>query len=332
MVRSPASGRRCTRRFRSPKPSPHPTANSGAASGPTAAGGASSRPRRRPEALATPSRISVLRGARRARRTHALLERGLQIGRPVVFAQQVAKGLVGELLQRLHRVAPKQIQGLPGLRVEFHELAPGIGRPLGHDDLLRWSGRRIIDQRVGTSATVTSTLAAGRNACYPSPMPALILPLAEAAVHLPARGALIGLDLGTKTIGVAVSDPDRRLAAAVETIARKTFSADAARLLDLAAERQAAAFVLGLPINMDGSEGPRVQSTRAFARNLARLTELPIALWDERLSTAAVERELIAANVTRARRAKVIDQHAAAFILQGALDRLARGALAPSRH
>jgi putative holliday junction resolvase len=178
----------------------------------------------------------------------------------------------------------------------------------------------------------TSTLAAGRHACYPSPMPALILPLAEAAVHLPARGALIGLDLGTKTIGVATSDPDRRLATAVETIARKNFSADAARLLALAAERQAAAFVLGLPINMDGSEGPRAQSTRAFARNLARLTELPIALWDERLSTAAVERELIAANVTRARRARVIDQHAAAFILQGALDRLARGVLAPSRH
>ena len=163
-------------------------------------------------------------------------------------------------------------------------------------------------------------------------MPALILPLAEAALHLPARGALIGLDLGTKTIGVAASDPDRRLAAAVETIARKNFSADAARLLVLAAERQAAAFVLGLPINMDGSEGPRAQSTRAFARNLARLTELPIALWDERLSTAAVERELIAANVTRARRARVIDQHAATFILQGALDRLARGVLAPSRH
>ena len=144
-------------------------------------------------------------------------------------------------------------------------------------------------------------------------MPALILPLAEAAVHLPARGALIGLDLGTKTIGVAASDPDRRLAAAVETIARKNFSADAARLLALAAERQTAAFVLGLPVNMDGSEGPRAQSTRAFARNLARLTELPIALWDERLSTAAVERELIAANVTRA--------------LQNE-----RGALAPLRH
>jgi putative Holliday junction resolvase len=155
-------------------------------------------------------------------------------------------------------------------------------------------------------------------------MQALILPLVEAAPHLPARGALIGLDLGTKTIGVAASDPDRRVATGVETIARKNFTTDAARLLALAAERKAAGFVLGLPINMDGSEGPRAQSTRAFARNLARLTELPIALWDERLSTAAVERELIAADVSRARRARVIDEHAAIFILQGALDRLAR--------
>ena len=160
-------------------------------------------------------------------------------------------------------------------------------------------------------------------------MAAVILPLVEAAQQLPARGALIGLDLGSKTIGVASSDPDRRLATGVETVTRKNFSADAARLLALAAERKAAGFVLGLPINMDGSEGPRAQSTRAFARNLARLTELPIALWDERLSTAAVERELIAADVTRARRAKVIDQHAAVFILQGALDRLARGTIAP---
>jgi putative Holliday junction resolvase len=160
-------------------------------------------------------------------------------------------------------------------------------------------------------------------------MAAVILPLVEAAQQLPARGALIGLDLGSKTIGVASSDPDRRLATGVETVTRKNFSADAARLLALAAERKAAGFVLGLPVNMDGSEGPRAQSTRAFARNLARLTELPIALWDERLSTAAVERELIAADVTRARRAKVIDQHAAVFILQGALDRLARGTVAP---
>src|SRR6478736_2440889 len=143
----------------------------------------------------------------------------------------------------------------------------------------------------------------------------IILPLADAAAHLPPRGALIGLDLGTKTIGVATSDPDQKLATVVETIARKTFSADAKRLLALAAERKAAGFVLGLPLNMDGSEGPRAQSTRAFAKNLARVTELPIALWDERLSTAAVERALIAADVSRSRRAKAIDQHAAVFIL-----------------
>ena len=155
-------------------------------------------------------------------------------------------------------------------------------------------------------------------------MPALIAPLVEAVVHWPPRGALIGLDLGTKTIGVAVSDPDRKLATGVETIAHKTFTADAKRLLDLATERRAVGLVLGLPINMDGSEGPRAQSTRAFARNLAKLTELPIALWDERLSTAAVERELISADVSRKKRAAVIDQHAAIYILQGALDRLAR--------
>jgi putative Holliday junction resolvase len=152
----------------------------------------------------------------------------------------------------------------------------------------------------------------------------LVLPLVEAAAHLPSRGTLIGLDLGTKTIGVAASDPDRRIATAVETVARTSFGKDAERLLVLATERNAAGFVLGLPINMDGSEGPRSQSTRAFARNLAKLTDLPIALWDERLSTAAVERTLIGADVSRAKRAAVIDQHAAMFILQGALDRLAR--------
>jgi putative holliday junction resolvase len=153
---------------------------------------------------------------------------------------------------------------------------------------------------------------------------ALILPLTEAAAHFPPRGALIGLDLGTKTIGVAVSDPDRKLAAGVTTIARTTFTVDAKALLALAAERAVTGFVLGLPINMDGSEGPRAQSTRAFARNFAKLTDLPIALWDERLSTAAVERGLIEADMSRKRRDEVIDQHAAAFILQGALDRLAR--------
>lgn len=155
-----------------------------------------------------------------------------------------------------------------------------------------------------------------------SPNLAPILPLVDGAALLPARGSLIGLDLGTKTIGVAVSDPDRRLATGVETVARKNFTTDAKRVLALAAERNAVGYVLGLPINMDGSEGPRAQSTRAFARNFAKLTELPIMFWDERLSTAAVVRQLIAADVSRAKRAAVIDEHAAMFILQGALDRL----------
>ena len=151
-----------------------------------------------------------------------------------------------------------------------------------------------------------------------------VLSLADAIAVLPPRGVLIGLDLGSKTIGVAASDPDRRVAAPVETISRQRFNLDARRILDLAAERRAAGLVLGLPINMNGSEGPRAQATRTFARNLARLTELPIALWDERLSTAAVERALIAADASRAKRKNVIDQHAAAYILQGALDRLSR--------
>jgi len=151
-----------------------------------------------------------------------------------------------------------------------------------------------------------------------------VLALADAAALLPERGVLVGLDLGTKTIGVAASDPDRRIAAPVETIARKRFNLDAQRILALAAERRAAGLVLGLPVNMDGSEGPRAQSTRTFARNLAQLTDLPIALWDERLSTAAVERALIAADASRAKRKAVIDQHAAAYILQGVLDLLSR--------
>lgn len=151
------------------------------------------------------------------------------------------------------------------------------------------------------------------------PAPTLI----ETFSQLPARGALIGLDLGTKTIGVAASDPDRRLATSVETIQRKNFSTDASRLLALAAERDAAGFVLGLPLNMDGSDSPRTQSTRAFARNLAPLA-LPLLLWDERWSTAAVERAMIAADVSRAKRATRVDSAAAAFILQGAIDALIR--------
>ncbi|MEM9249177.1 MAG: Holliday junction resolvase RuvX [Pseudomonadota bacterium] len=138
----------------------------------------------------------------------------------------------------------------------------------------------------------------------------------------PGRG-VGGLDLGTKTIGVAVSDRLRATATPLETIRRKKFTLDAGRLLDLLAEREAAGIVLGLPRNMDGSEGPRAQSCRAFARNLAGLTDLPLVFWDERLSTVAAERALLEADTSRARRAEVIDHVAAAYILQGALDRMA---------
>ena len=141
---------------------------------------------------------------------------------------------------------------------------------------------------------------------------------------LPASAPLMGLDLGTKTIGLAISDAGRRVASPLVTIERTKFGADAKALLALAAENAIAAFVLGLPLNMDGSEGPRVQSTRAFARNLAALTELPILFWDERLSTAAVTRTLLEADTSRKRRGEVIDKMAAAYILQGALDRMAR--------
>ena len=135
--------------------------------------------------------------------------------------------------------------------------------------------------------------------------------------------ALMGLDLGTKTIGVAVSDTFRSVSTPLETVKRKKFSADAARLLELITERNIAGVVLGLPRNMDGSEGPRCQSTRAFARNLARLTEVPITFWDERLSTVAAERALLEADTSRKRRSEVIDHVAAGYILQGFLDRLA---------
>jgi len=146
--------------------------------------------------------------------------------------------------------------------------------------------------------------------------------IAEFADALPDYAPLAGLDLGTKTIGVAVSDAMLTIASPLETIKRTKFQADAARLFDATASRQIAGIVLGLPRNMDGSEGPRAQSTRAFARNLARLTDLPITYWDERLSTVAAERALLEADASRARRAEVIDNIAASYILQGLLDRL----------
>lgn len=135
---------------------------------------------------------------------------------------------------------------------------------------------------------------------------------------------LLGLDLGEKTIGLAISDPGLSVASPISTIRRTKFTSDAQELLKLIDERQVGGLVLGLPLNMDGSEGPRCQSVRQFATNLLGLRDLPILFWDERLSTVAVERQMIEADLTRAKRAKVIDQAAAAFILQGVLDRLAR--------
>ena len=146
--------------------------------------------------------------------------------------------------------------------------------------------------------------------------------IATFVASVPPLRALAGLDLGTVTIGVAVSDGMRQVATPLETIKRKKFGLDADRLLKICADRNIAGIVLGLPLNMDGSEGPRCQSTRAFARNLEKLTELPITFWDERLSTVAAERALLEADTSRKRRAEVIDHVAASYILQGALDRL----------
>lgn len=142
---------------------------------------------------------------------------------------------------------------------------------------------------------------------------------------LPASGKLLGLDLGAKTIGIAISDGVRYSATPLETIKRRKFTLDAERLDQLVAENQAVGIVLGLPLNMDGSEGPRAQSTRAFARNLAARISIPIVFWDERLSTSAVTRMMIEADVRRDKRAAVVDKLAASYILQGALERLRRG-------
>ena len=145
----------------------------------------------------------------------------------------------------------------------------------------------------------------------------------DLALRLPAKGRLIGLDLGAKTIGLAVSDVERRLASPLKTLARQAFQKDADALIAVFAEFDVAGIILGLPLDLEGRHGPRAQSTRAFARNLATRTDLPIAYWDERFSTAVVTRSLIENDVSRARRAKVVDKLAAAYILQGALDRLA---------
>jgi putative Holliday junction resolvase len=140
---------------------------------------------------------------------------------------------------------------------------------------------------------------------------------------LPSNSRLMGLDLGTKTIGLALSDVSRTVATPLETIRRIKFTEDIKRLLKLTEKHDVSALVIGLPLNLDGTEGPRVQATRAFTRNLGQHTDLPLVFWDERLSTVAVERTLLEADTSRKRRAEVIDKMAAAFILQGALDRLA---------
>jgi len=153
-------------------------------------------------------------------------------------------------------------------------------------------------------------------------MPARIVELTALEALLPKDARLIGVDLGEKTIGLALSDVGRTIASPLETLKRTKFRADAERLLALAARHGAGGIVMGLPRNMDGSEGPRAQSTRAFVRNLAPLTELAVSFWDERLSTAAVTRTLLEADASRARRKELVDKMAAAYILQGALDRL----------
>jgi putative holliday junction resolvase len=153
----------------------------------------------------------------------------------------------------------------------------------------------------------------------------LIVELFDLAENLPPEQRLLGLDLGTKTIGLALSDVLLTIATPLETIKRTKFTADAEELLAIAARHQVGGLVLGYPLNMDGSKGPRAQASESFARNLKRLSDIPVALWDERLSTAAVTRTLLEADASRRRRAEVVDKMAASFILQGALDRLGYG-------
>jgi putative holliday junction resolvase len=150
------------------------------------------------------------------------------------------------------------------------------------------------------------------------------VPIEDLPPLLAREARLLGLDVGTKTVGMALSDVTRSIATPYHTIRRTKFTEDAKVIAAAIEEHDVGAVVIGLPINLDGSEGPRAQSTRAFARNLAARIEVPILFWDERLSTAAVERHLIEADASRKRRAQVIDRMAAAYILQGALDRLKR--------
>ena len=148
------------------------------------------------------------------------------------------------------------------------------------------------------------------------------LPIEDLPSALQPGARLLGLDVGTKTVGLALSDVTRTVATPYKTLKRTKFTADAKEIAEIVEKEGVGGLVIGLPLNLDGSEGPRVQSTRAFARNLSAHVPVPMTFWDERLSTAAVERHLIEADASRKRRAEVIDRMAAAYILQGALDRL----------
>jgi putative Holliday junction resolvase len=146
--------------------------------------------------------------------------------------------------------------------------------------------------------------------------------LSDFAARLPQGIRIMGLDVGSKTVGLALSDATRSIASALVTLRRTRLTDDLRQLLDLAVRHGVGGFVVGLPLNLDGSAGPRVQATRAFVRNLAKASPLPVAYWDERLSTVAAERALLEADMSRKRRAEVVDKVAATLILQGALDRM----------
>jgi putative holliday junction resolvase len=176
---------------------------------------------------------------------------------------------------------------------------------------------------MGGGAPIASLAFAWQRTVLVRAMSSRSFAIEDIAALLPAKARLIGVDLGTKTIGLALSDVERRVATPLLTIARTKFAADAELLIAQIARFDCFALIVGLPLGMDGKEGPRSQATRGFVRNFGEKSPTPCAFWDERFSTAAVQRSLIANDVSRARRAKVIDKMAAAYILQGALDRLA---------
>lgn len=187
---------------------------------------------------------------------------------------------------------------------------------------MRVRGLCAFDYVARTRDSRRMTQEIGKAAPKPPKAEANVIDLAAVPERLKRFDRLMGIDLGTKTIGLALSDVERSLASPLETIARRKFTLDVEAMLKLAAKFEVAVFVIGLPLNMDGTEGPRSQATRAFVRAVAAKTQIPFVYWDERLSTAAVTRELIAQDVSRAKRAEVVDKMAAAYILQGALDRL----------